>query len=169
MPCLKGISLNVNGLLADTKWRAIFAKVRKADYDFVLLQETHATPEKEALWQAEWGGNIYFSNGRSNARGVMTMFPRNSDILVAESHSDLEGRLLILQIEKDSCKYTLGNVYAPTQDHTQDQIDLVDSLEEQVSISDPHNIIIGGDFNLCMNASLDKSTSASSSAAAEGA
>lgn len=111
MSSLKGISLNVNGLLADAKRRAIFARVRKENYDFVLLQETHASLEKEALWQAEWGGRIYFSNGRSNSRGVMTMFPRNSDFLISDSYSDDQGRLLVLQLKKDDCIYTLGNVY----------------------------------------------------------
>lgn len=143
--------------------------IGKGGYDFILLQETHATPEKEKLWQAEWGGKIYFSNGRSNARGVMTMFPRNSDITVSDCFRDHQGRLLVLRITKDGCEYSLGNVYAPTQDHAQDQIDLLDTLEEHISDSDPHNIILGGDFNLCMSTALDRSSSASYIPAVDGA
>lgn len=100
MPPLQGISLNVNGILSTPKRRAIFAMIREGRYDFALLQETHSTAEKQSLWQAEWGGPAYFSNGRSNARGVMTLLPRNSEIKVLASKTDQEGRLLLLQLEK---------------------------------------------------------------------
>lgn len=50
--------------------------------------------------------------------------------------------------------YTLANIYAPTQEQVQEQINLIDLLEQNVSNLNPQNIILGGDFNLCMD--LDK-------------
>lgn len=97
------------------------------------------------------------------------MFPRNSDVTVQDSFSDQLGRLLVLQIEKDGCEFTLGNIYAPTQDHVQDQVNLMDVLEEHISSSSPHNIILGGDFNLCRNVDLDRLGSTHNSSIAEGA
>lgn len=68
------------------------------------------------------------------------MFSRNTDIRIEDKFTDHSGHLLVLQTEKDGIKYMLGNSYAPMQD-VQDQIDLIDTLEEQVSCSNPHNII----------------------------
>lgn len=39
----------------------------------ILLQETHCTRELENLWQAEWGGKVFYSHGTSSARGVATL------------------------------------------------------------------------------------------------
>lgn len=96
--------------------------LRNGKYDFALIQESHCTSNIESLWQSEWGGHAYYSNGRSNARGVMTLLPRNSDIKVVPQIRDHLGCILILQIEKDGQSYTLGNIYAPTQDQVQDQL-----------------------------------------------
>lgn len=156
MSSIRGISLNVNGIQHQPKRRAIFSMLRDGGYDFAFLQEAHSTAGVEHLWRAEWGGPAYYSNGRSNARGVMTLLPRASEIKVVKQVKDEEGRLLILHIEKEGVSYTLANVYAPTQEQLQEQIDLIDSLEQKVSNLNSQNIILGGDFNLCMDPNLDK-------------
>lgn len=63
------ISLNVNGIQSAPKRRAIFSMLRNGGYDFAFLQDSHCTSELEMLWQTEWGGAMYCSNGRSNSRG----------------------------------------------------------------------------------------------------
>lgn len=162
MASLRGISLNVNGIQSQPKWRAIFTMLRDGGYDFAFLrlfaflQEPHCTSGIESLWRAEWEGSAYFSNGRSNARGVMTLLPRTSDIKVIQTVKDQDGRLLILQIEKDEVSYSLAKIYAPTQEQVQEQINLIDLLEQNVSNLNPQIIILGGDFNLCMDINLDK-------------
>lgn len=75
-----------------------------------------------------------------------------------EVASDERGRLLILQVEKEGSTYVLGNIYAPTQECLEEQIQLIDSLEDEISKLNPQNIIIGGDFNICMDWNLDRST-----------
>lgn len=119
----------VNGIQSQPKRRAIFTMLRDGGYDFAFLQESHCTPNAESLWQAEWGGPAYYSNGRSNARGVMIFLPRTSDIKVLQTVKNQEGRLLILQIEKNKVSYSLANIYAPTQEQVQEQINLIDLLE----------------------------------------
>lgn len=163
MPSLKGISLNVNGMQSQPKRRAIFSMLRTGGYDFAFIQESHCTPNIESLWQREWGGYAYFSNGRSNARGVMTLLPKMSDIKVVQQVRDQQGRFLILQIEKEGTSFTLGNVYAPTQEQVQEQIELIDLLEKNISDLNPQNIILGGDFNSCIDPKLDKAPTRASS------
>lgn len=91
MSTLYGISLNANRLKSPAKRRAIFSMRRNGNFDFAFLQESHFTSDIEPMWQAEWGGSIYCSNGRSNGRGVMTLFPRNSNIKVGQQVRDQRG------------------------------------------------------------------------------
>lgn len=44
--------------------------VSKKKSDIVLLQETHSSRESHENWRNEWVGEIYFSHGKQNARGV---------------------------------------------------------------------------------------------------
>lgn len=155
---LNCISLNSNGLHAKAKRKAVFEWLRKGKYDCILLQETHCTEDEEKLWSAEWGGNILFSNGRSNSRGVAALFQKGTDLTISTVFADEQGRLLILKIDKGQNSFVLANIYAPTQDQGADQLALIDTLEEEVCKAAPHNIIIGGDFNLCMSPHLDKNT-----------
>lgn len=157
MAPIRGLSLNVNGLKSRSKRRAIFMLIRDGRYDFALLQETHCTPDLAPIWQAEWGGQVYSSHGSSNSRGVLTLIPKNSSLEILETSKDEQGRFLLLHIQKEGTPYAIGNVYAPTQDNVQEQIQLIDLIEEQVSNLQPQNIILGGDFNAILDPRLDKS------------
>lgn len=134
----------------------------------IVLQETHSTSQVEHLWEAEWGGKIFCSHGRSNAKGVMTLLPRNSEVQIIQQSRDGDGRLLVLQAKKENSTFVLANVYAPTQDHVEEQIALVDKIEEEVLEMGSPNIMIGGDLNLCMNTSLDRGDQNLSRSSAEG-
>lgn len=52
----------------------------------------------------------------------------------------------------------MTNIYAPTQDQANAQIDFIDQLEEATSDSLAPNIILGGDLNLHMNPALDRNS-----------
>lgn len=169
MDPLHGLSLNVNGLLHQAKRRAIFSMTRNGMYDFALLQEAHSTSKTERIWTSEWGGRIYYSHGLSNARGVMILFPWNSDIQVpGQQFQDSKGRLLILQIKKGESLFIICNIYAPTQEHLEDQIATVDQLEEQMVKMEPVNIVMRGDFNICMDGKLDRGISSQHGPSSEG-
>lgn len=156
MAPLKCGSLNVNGLQAKPKRQAIFDRLRKEAYDVTFVQETHCTGSIESIWRAEWGGDIIFSNGLSNSRGVAVLLRRGLDFKIVHSQTDDQGRYIILQIAKDQLTYTLANVYAPTQGQQEAQISFIDALEEDICKLHPQNIIIGGDFNLCSDPTMDR-------------
>lgn len=86
---------------------------------------------------------------------------RGSDITVLDSFKDDNGRLLVLLIEKNSERFLLANVYAPTQDHPGEQIQLIDLLEQTISNFETQNIIIGGDINICLDPLMDRSRNSS--------
>lgn len=156
MASIKCLSLNVNGLQAQPKRKAIFEYIRKGAYDVALLQETHCTQNMESIWQAEWGGKIIFSNGLSNSRGVAVLLRRGFDFSIECQQTDAQGRLIILQIKKDQTSYTVANIYAPTQSQLEAQLSFIDLLEEEICKFHPQNVILGGDFNLCSNPELDR-------------
>lgn len=150
---LKLVSLNTNGIQSKAKRRAIFKNCREAKFEFCLLQETHSTQDMEMIWRSEWGGQILFAHGESNSRGVAILVRKGSEFVIDNLEADAEGRYLIVKISKGQESFLLGNVYLPTQDHPEEQIALVNSLEEMIIDSGEPNILIGGDFNLCAEAS----------------
>lgn len=158
---LSCFSLNANGLLLAPKRKAIFNSIRKGSFDVAFLQETHCVSNSENIWRAEWGGDMHFSNGSTNARGVAILIKRDLDIKIRHSFKDEDGRLLVLIIEKKEELFLIANVYAPTQDRPEEQIKLMDLLEDTISGFDVQNIIVGGDLNICMDPLLDKTSSSS--------
>ena len=71
----KLLSLNVRGLINPKKRRAIF-KYARDRADLILLQETHSDTSSEEQWKHEWGGNIYFSHGNTDSRGVCLLIKK---------------------------------------------------------------------------------------------
>lgn len=108
------------------------------------------------IWKSEWGCEIYFTHGTSNARGVAILLPRDSDLKVLSSTPGPDGRSLVLQIEHNGVKYTLINVYAPTADEPEKELAFIDGIEECIQDVNPINIFMGGDLNHCINPTLDK-------------
>ena len=67
---LKIVSCNMCGLGDKMKRGKIFMYCKDKRFDIVLIQETHSIAKTNKFWRSEWGGEINFSNGESNARGV---------------------------------------------------------------------------------------------------
>lgn len=152
-------TFNVNGINIPTKRRAIFNNLRNHKLDFCFLQETHSAPTTVHLWQSEWGGHLLASSGRSNARGVAILVRRSLQYKLIRQLNDEEGRILLVEIDIRGVSYTLGSLYAPTQDRPQDQIRFLDELEEKLELLSGSNIILGGDFNCLLNQNLDRNLS----------
>ena len=144
------ISLNVRGLANDNKRRIIMHKLRKRG-DIILLQETHCTPVLQNIWQNEWGGKMYFSNGTSNSKGVCIMLSKNVPVQVIKSEKDDVGRLLILELKIEEILLTLVNIYAPNKDDP----NFFNELNKRLS-SFSENKLIMGDFNLALDPLIDR-------------
>ena len=82
---LKLVSLNVGGLSNFRKCRVIFTWCRKQKADLIFLQETHSTKAGEYKWKKDWGSEIIFSHGSSNARGVAVLIKRGVVLLLSRN------------------------------------------------------------------------------------
>lgn len=149
-------SLNANGLGNASKRRAIFGLLRDSGGEVFFIQESHCTRERERIWSAEWGGRAFYAHGTSGSRGVAILLSPSSSAVVSEVHRDPEGRFLVLQATLGDWPVTLVNVYAPTADHPDSQVTFLDDLEKLLQDIDSTNLMIGGDFNCCLDVSLDR-------------
>lgn len=153
-------SFNVNGIQAPAKRRAIFQQLRDAEADICLVQETHCVGSLEQIWTSEWGGNAIFSNGASNSRGVAIFFKRTFTPAISKVLRDPDGRFLLADMMINADTYTVGCVYAPTQDKPADQARFMDSFEAALDEMHGTNFVLGGDYNCILDGSLDKSSAA---------
>lgn len=153
---LKVGTFNVNGINIPAKRRAIFKNLRDRNLDFCCLQETHSSISTIHLWQSEWGGQLFASHGRQNARGVAILVRRSLQIKVLRQLSDDDGRILLIEVDIQGAIYTIGSLYAPTQDKQQDQIQFLNALENKMDTLSDVNVILGGDFNCFLNQDLDR-------------
>ena len=67
----------------------MFNILRNKNADVVLLQETHSNKKSEKIWRNEWGGNIYYSYGESNARGTCIMIKPHTKIDVKRLDTEI--------------------------------------------------------------------------------
>lgn len=148
MDRLSLVTLNANGLRSTAKRRALFSDLHNGGYDVIFLQETHSTPEDQKVWLTEWGGKGFFSHGRSNARGVATLFKKGFSPDVLTRVTDKEGRSIIIQIQEKDEVLTLANIYAPTQREAGQQEQFIGSLEESLADLEIVSLFMGGDFNV---------------------
>ena len=153
------MSLNVKGMRNIKKRTSLLSWITKKNFDIVFLQETHSCNLTEQDWRNEWkGGRAYMSHGSSNSRGVMILFKHNLDFEVHKVISDEEGRYLIIECEIMDEPFVLVNVYAP---NTEDkQVKFLCNLHQillQHNFTNISQFIMGGDWNIVRNASVDKS------------
>lgn len=167
MEGLRVLSLNVNGLNIQTKRRAIFDHLRSLDPHVCFLQETHSTDGVAKIWESEWGGRIFLNHGSAGSRGVAILLKPGFHPTISTEVSDQDGRFLLLDISTDSSSYSLGTVYAPTQDRPRDQATFLDHLEQALDELVNTDVVLGGDFNCVLSPELDKNSSSSASQASD--
>lgn len=149
-------SLNANGLRDPLKRRAVFKELKQKHFDVICIQETHSTILCEKFWRNEWGGGfLYFSHGESNARGSMIIINKSFQGKSSLLFHDNNGRMVFVKIETDVSSYVIGSLYAPTRDKAQDQLNFISLVAEKMEELESENILLGGDFNVCMNNDMD--------------
>ena len=147
---IKLISLNVRGLGDALKRRAIFNYYRDRA-NVICLQETHSQQDNEKIWQAEWGGDILFSHGATNARGVAILLPKGWNKLVKNVKIDHTGRAVMCTIAIDDNEITICTIYAPNKEDTNFFLEIMRWLEEGTE-----HIILIGDYNIVMDVNKDR-------------
>ena len=147
------ITCNVRGLSDPVKRRELFIYLRSRKANIAFLQETHSCKKSYKRWRAEWGGEILFSHGESNARGVAILIDRTVNFQKLAVKTDHDGRFIILKAKIGDETYTLVNVYGPNKDEPAFYSNL---FEEALLLHDSDHIIVGGDFNTVLDPEMDR-------------
>ena len=155
---LKFLTLNVRGLREKSKRQTIFNWLKGKKHNVILLQETHSDETVEIEWKKEWGSSMYFSHGETNSKGVAILLDKDYDFEIKEIAKDKDGRILFLEVVLNGDSIMLGNVYGPTKNKQKDQIEFVQQISSMLDAHRDKNIVIGGDFNICQDTTLDKNT-----------
>ena len=64
----------------------------------------------EKRWCDELNGNIYFSHGKTNSRGVAIAYVGSKSFVLANQSADKNGRLLLIEVIVDDVKFVSINI-----------------------------------------------------------
>ena len=150
-------TLNVNGLRSGvrdgtSKRRKFFTWLKKMKCDIYLLQETHSTSRDTKIWLNEWGGDGVFAHGDERSRGVGILLRPCSGIVLTRTHADPDGRFIAAEIQLNGVTVTVGNIYGPNDDSRS----VFDDFFTKLADYENELMIIGGDFNTCLNIEKDR-------------
>ena len=77
----------------------------------LFLQETHSISNDENTWADDFKGQVFFSHGTSNSRGVLIAYLGSQSFVVKNKRNDDAGHILILNVSIDDTDYILVNIY----------------------------------------------------------
>ena len=149
-------SFNARGLADRHKRRAVFHWLHTFHPGIVLLQETHSNVNLEKEWLNDWGGPIYFSHGTTNSRGVAILIPNTMQVTVNDKVIDTDDRFLSINVDIGEHCFTIINVYAPTKDKEEKQLEFMQFISDYLVNTEIKNILIGGDLNVYLDPEMDK-------------
>ena len=146
-------TFNVNGASTHEKQKDIFDFLRRKKLDIVFLQETHCKTESENLIRSIWGYNCFIC-GQSNARkGVAVLFRNSFTYKIHNIYKDNEeGSFLVLDITIFNERFTLANIYGPSEGDRPEFFAKIFDLIETIGNA---QILLGGDWNVILNPFLD--------------
>ena len=82
--------MNVRGLRNPNKRRAPFEYLKNQKALIICLQETFSKQKDEAVWSADWGGQIIFSHGTGHSKGVCMLLNPTSNLQInTDNRSEL--------------------------------------------------------------------------------
>ena len=148
---VKIVSVNCQGLSDPRKRRDVFHYLRQKSYSIYLLQDTHFDPKMENCIRAEWGYKSYFASYNSNSRGVAILFNNNLDFFVKKVYKDMLGNYIFVTVTIMDREFLIVSLYGPNRDDPE----FYAELEERINDVGLENIIIGGDWNLVLDYTLD--------------
>ena len=152
------ISLNVRGIREYKKNRKSLNWIVKhgGKNGISFLQETHSCEDNEHLWKHRFKGEILFSHGAKNSRGVAILIGEKLEYKILSVKKDDKGRLIIIQCEIQGKQFLLINSYFPNEENQ--QISFLKTIFQKVEtfeLSSEASIIWGGDFNFVRNILLE--------------
>ena len=104
------------------------------------------------MWNDEFGGQLFFSHGKTNSCGVAIAFAGTKQNI----RRDNLGHILVIEVKIDDSVFMLTNIYNTNTESEQLNTlnDLINILETFEVIQDK-SVSLGGNFNVIFNPSLD--------------
>lgn len=149
------ISHNVKGFNSPMKRRKAFDMYGKIGAKILLLQETHFAHFSHPKYFHRNYPQSFYTLYSSKSRGAAIFLHASLPIEVTQCFKDRESRFVIIKGLLHNKEITIASVYAPNDAPASFFKIFFDKL---TSLNSPH-IIIGGDFNLVANPTLDRSAS----------
>ena len=154
----KILSLNVRDIRDDQKRKSVFAWIEKQKADIIFLQDTYSTPEIITNWKFNWRGEMIYSHGSNHSRGVLVLIHQQLQFELKNSIIDDKGRFILLEVLVQESPFVLLNLYAPTKLGDQSVFfHEILSVLQTANFNSECRIIMGGDFNVHLDAVLDNS------------
>ena len=99
---------------------------------------------------------MFFAHGSNHTCGVITLVRNDFDFEEESCKCDQNGRFIILNASVQGVKYVFANIYVPNKVRHQCTYfkDLCERLDG-ITTSAEQSVIIGGDFNVTFDSSLD--------------
>ena len=124
--------------------------------DIAFIQETHLSDTEHLKLRTGWVGNVFCSSFTSKARGVALLINKKLNFQLNSVEKDRSGRFLLVNGTVNNNKITLINVYGPNYDDPTFFNNLVMRLGVVEGLC-----ITGGDFNLVLDPSMDRTATKS--------
>ena len=147
------ISWNTNGLNHPVKRKMIFTVFHRLYANINFVQETHVRREDSQCFFRFWRDPQFHSNSSAKIRGVSIFIDSSTPFTHHETISDPHGRFLLVTGLLCNQKVVLVNVYAPNYDCPEFFKGLFTSFPNL----NEYLLVMGGDFNCCLNPSMDRS------------
>uniref|UniRef100_A0A673GPH0 exodeoxyribonuclease III n=1 Tax=Sinocyclocheilus rhinocerous TaxID=307959 RepID=A0A673GPH0_9TELE len=146
------VSWNVKGLGRPSKLNKVITHLDSLQAKIVFLQETHLNVSDHTKLRRRWVSQSFHSLFSSRARGVAILIHKDISFKPSDVQADRYGRYIIVSGLLFNTPVVLANVYAPNFDDDNFFIKFLSVLPNLHS----SYLIIGGDFNLCLNPQLDR-------------
>ena len=155
------ITSNTRGIGDRKKRKLVFAHTKNTiGKGIALLQETHSCANKAHEWVNDWDGPLILNHGTSAARGTAILITKDLEHKLGQYEHDTDGRLQLVSIEMDKQLFLIVNIYNNNTETEQiATLEKLETLMERFLNIRDHNIIIGGDWNFILDASLDAEAS----------
>ena len=145
------VSMNCQGIGNPQKRRDVFHYLREKSFSVCLLQDTHFDPQKEDCIRAEWGYKAFFASYNTASRGVAILFNNNFEFDVKKVYKEVGVNYICVHVNMRKTDFLIISLYGPNRDDPE----FFEVLEERINEIGCENVIIGGDWNLVLDFSLD--------------
>ena len=107
------VTNNVKGLQSSKKRLKLieYLKNKLESNGVLFLQETHSVSNDENVWADDFKGQVFFSHGTSNFRGVLIAYLGSTSFVVKNKRNVEAGLILKLHFSIDDNDHILVNIY----------------------------------------------------------